>query len=95
MGTTGVAEPTGDIATTNTTATQPDWNTVLDDLSSDNKTCGEVPAGNLFAITPNAAYSGDMVANVYLTKAYKYLNMNLYLEGSLEAGKMNGPPTIR
>jgi len=89
--TIGIAEPTGDIATTNTTATQPDWNAVLDDLSSENKTCGEVPTGNLFAITPNAAYSGDMIADVYLTntanltKAYRYYNIKLYLSASEEA----------
>jgi len=90
-GTIGIAEPTGDVATTNATATQPDWDSVLDDLASDNKTCGEVPNGSLFDVTPNAAYSGDLITNVYLanaadlTKAYRYLNMKLYLSGSEEA----------
>jgi hypothetical protein len=54
---------------------------------------GNTPTGNLFDINPHADYSGDLLVRVYLvntdnlTKAYKYLNMNLYLEGSLEAGK--------
>jgi len=89
----GVAEPTADFATANITETQPDWNSVLDDLASDNKTFGEVPNGPLFDVIPNAAYAGDLVANVYLanaanlTKAYRYLNMKLYLTGSEEAGE--------
>ncbi len=92
-GTLGVAEPTADFATCNATETQPDWNSVLDDLTSDNKTYGEVPNGPLFDVTPNAAYAGDLVANVYLansanlTKAYRYFNMKLYLSGSEEAGE--------
>ena len=54
---------------------------------------GNTPAGDLFDINPHPDYSGDLLVRVYLvntdnlTKAYKYLNMNLYLEGSLEAGK--------
>ena len=64
-GTIGVAEPTGAFATTtNATATPPDWNPVLDDLTSENKTCGEVPSGTLFDITPNTAYSGDLMVGV-------------------------------
>ena len=92
-GTLGVAEPTADVATSNATETQPDWNSVLADLTSDNKTYGEVPNGPLFDVTPNAAYAGDLVANVYLansanlTKAYRYFNMKLYLSGSEEAGE--------
>jgi hypothetical protein len=91
--TISVAEPTGDIATCIATETQPDWNSVLDDLASDNKTCGEAPSGTLFDVTPSSTYSGDLVANVYLansanlTKAYRYLNMKLYLSGSEEAGE--------
>ena len=87
----GVAEPTADFATANITETQPDWNSVLDDLASDNKTFGEVPNGPLFDVSPNAVYSGDLVVNVYLansanlTKAYRYFNMKLYLSGSEEA----------
>ena len=93
-GTIGITEPTEEaFATVNATETQPDWNSVLDDLASDNKTCGEVPNGTLFDISPSAAYSGDLVTNVYLanaanlTKAYRYLNMKLYLGASEEAGE--------
>lgn len=52
---------------------------------------GEVPTGDLFDITPNPRYSGDLRVGVYLantgnlTNAYQYLNMKLYLEGSAEA----------
>ena len=91
-GTIGIAEPTEDVATcNNATAAQPDWDSVLVDLASENKTCGEVPTGDLFNIIPNAAYTGDLVTNVCmantaeLTKAYSYLNIKLYLEGSAEA----------
>ena len=92
-GTIGVAEPSGDVATVNATATQPDWDSVLDRLSSDNETCGEVPTGDLFTITPDATYGGDLVAKVYLAntgalaKAYQYLNMKLFLDGSVESGQ--------
>ena len=54
---------------------------------------GSVPTGNLFDITPDGNFSGDLAVKVYLTntgdlvKAYDYLNMNLYLEGSVEAGE--------
>jgi hypothetical protein len=91
-GTIGIAEPTGDFATwSNETATQPDWNSVLDDLASDNKTCGDVPTGNLTIITPDFAYSGDLMVGVYLTntgsliKAYQHLNMKVYMSGSAQA----------
>ena len=52
---------------------------------------GEVPTGNLCIVTPDPAYTGDLQVKVYLTntgnltKAYQYLNMKLYLEGSVEA----------
>jgi len=52
---------------------------------------GEVPAGDLFDITPDAEYSGGATATVYLTntgdlvKAYDYLNMKVYIYGSVEA----------
>ena len=55
---------------------------------------GDVPTGNLFVVYPHADYSGDLAVKVYLantgnlTKAYQYLNMELYLEGSVEAGEM-------
>ncbi|MFC1918380.1 hypothetical protein ACFLWW_00175 [Chloroflexota bacterium] len=92
-GSIGIMEPTGDVATCNATATQPGWDSILTDLASENKTSGEVPTGNLFTINPNSAYGGDVVAKVYLantsnlTKAYSYLNMKLYLDGSVEAGE--------
>jgi len=55
--------------------------------------CGDVPTGDLFDITPDDDYTGDLAVKVYLTntgalvKAYQYLNMKLYLEGSVEAGE--------
>ncbi len=54
---------------------------------------GEVPTGDLFTVTPNAAYPGDLQVHAYLTnvaaltKAYQYLNMKLYLQDSVEAGQ--------
>ncbi len=91
-GTIGVSEPTGNIMTAvNATATQPDWDSILTDLSSENKTCGEVPSGDLFSITPHSEYEGGAMATVCLvntanlTKAYQYLNMKLYIYGSEEA----------
>ncbi len=54
---------------------------------------GNTPTDDLFDVTPHADYTGDLMVNVYLantdnlTKAYKNLNMELYLEGSVEAGK--------
>ena len=78
------------IATAAPSATQPDWNSILTPPIS---LLGEVPAGDLFDITPNGQYSGDLAVKVCLTntgdlvKAYDYLNMKLYLEGSAEAGE--------
>jgi len=92
-GTINIAEPTGDVVTSNATATQPDWDSILDDLSSENKTCGEVPSGDLFTISPDTTFGGDLIAKVYLantgnlTKAYSYLNMKVYLNDSVEAGE--------
>ena len=89
--TMSVTATTGDIVTVNATETQPDWQSILDDLTSENKTCGEVPTGDLFTVTPNPAYTGDLDVNVYLantdnlSKAYHYLNMKVYMEGSEEA----------
>ena len=54
---------------------------------------GNTPMGNLFEITPHPDYSGDLLVRVYLAnidslqKAYQELNMQLYLEGSVEAGE--------
>jgi len=90
-GTIGIAEPTGDVATSNATPTQPDWDSILDDLSSDNITHGNMPTGDLFTITPEPTYSGDLMVNLYLnntgnlTKAYRYFNMEIYMSGSDEA----------
>jgi len=56
-------------------------------------TQGLAPTGNLFLITPNACYTGDLQVKVYLTnvgalsKAYNYLILALYLTGSVEAGE--------
>ena len=92
-GTIAIAEPTGDIVSCDAAETQPDWGSILNDLASENKTCGEVPSGDLFTISPDATFGGDLIAKVYLantgnlTKAYSYLNMKLYLEGSVEAGE--------
>ena len=96
-GTIGILPPSGDVATSNTTSSQPDWNSVTDNLS-ENTTCGEVPAGDLFDITPSAAYTGDLQVGIYLTnasnltKAYNYLNVKLYLEGS---ASVNETPNYR
>jgi hypothetical protein len=52
---------------------------------------GAAPLGNLFDITPNPAYTGDLMVKIYLTntadllKAYKYLNLKLYVPASIEA----------
>ncbi len=49
--------------------------------------------GDLFDITPHTDFTGDIAVKVYLVntgslaKAYQDLNMNLYLEGSVEAGE--------
>ncbi len=54
---------------------------------------GETPTGDLFTITPEGDYTGDLQVRVYLantdalTKAYSYLNIKLYLESSVEAGE--------
>jgi len=92
VGTINVAQPTADVATCNASASQPDWSSVTDNLS-ENTTCGEVPTGDLFEITPNPAYTGDLLANVNLTnvgsliKAYQYLNMKVYVAGSASANE--------
>ncbi len=54
---------------------------------------GYTPTEDLFEITPDSNYSGDLLVRVYLAntgalvKAYQSLNLELYLEGSVEAGK--------
>ena len=92
VGTVSVGAPSANVASASIASGQPDWSSVTDNLS-ENTTCGEVPAGYLFDLTPNAGYTGDVQVGVYLTnaanltRAYKYLNMKLYLEGSEEAGE--------
>ncbi len=57
------------------------------------KTQGEVPQGGMFVITPHPDYTGDILVKIYLTntndllKAYKYINMKVYMSNSLEAAK--------
>jgi hypothetical protein len=54
----------------------------------------EVPEGNLFDITPDHNYTGDLHVNIYilnaaaLMKAYSYLNIELYVKYSVEAGQV-------
>ena len=54
---------------------------------------GNTPTGDIFEITANNNYSGNLQVRVYLTntndllKAYDNLSMYLYLESSEEAGK--------
>ena len=54
---------------------------------------GAVPAGDLFVVTPHPEYNGDLNINLYLTntaylrKAFRYLNMQVFVANSLEAGK--------
>jgi len=80
------------IATAVPSTTQPDWNSILTP-PEDPPLMGEVPSDDLFDITPNSLYTGDLTVKVFLTntgdlvKAYDYLNMKLYLDGSVEAGE--------
>lgn len=52
---------------------------------------GSASTGDIFTFTADGAYTGDLAVKVYLlstenlTKAYQQLNMQLYLEGSVEA----------
>jgi hypothetical protein len=61
---------------------------------------GSTPTEDLFEITPHADYSGDLSVRVYLTntealtRAYKVLSMQLYLEGSVEAGETPNYQTL-
>ncbi|MFC2025456.1 hypothetical protein ACFLTG_03500 [Chloroflexota bacterium] len=54
---------------------------------------GNVSTGDLFIVYPYTNYPGDLAVKVYLTntdnltKAYKNLDMELYLAGSVEASK--------
>jgi len=52
---------------------------------------GNVPEGDLFEITPNPEYPGDIGVNIYLlnggslVKVYRYLNIMVELEDSVES----------
>ena len=54
---------------------------------------GDVPAGGLYDITPAPGFTGDMQVTVYLVnsaallKAYNYLNVQIVLTDSVEAGE--------
>ena len=59
---------------------------------------GSVPQGDLFEVTPDADYTGDLLVKIYimniadLIKAYQYLNISVYTSNSVEAG---GTPDYR
>ncbi|MFC1911986.1 hypothetical protein ACFLXG_02365 [Chloroflexota bacterium] len=78
--TIGVTAPTSDFATiTAGSVTAP---TVFGRFT------GTWPAGDLYTITPDASYTGDLVITVYLTNAgeliryYQHLNMKLEFQDS-------------
>lgn len=54
---------------------------------------GNTSTGDLFTVTLNADYTGDISVKVYLlntgnlTRAYQSFNINVYLEDSVEAGQ--------
>ncbi|MFC2033864.1 hypothetical protein ACFLTT_00465 [Chloroflexota bacterium] len=54
---------------------------------------GTMPLGDLFEVTKNTDYSEYLTVKIYLTntdnltKAYQYLNLELFLENSAEAGE--------
>ncbi len=56
-------------------------------------TTGDVPTGDLFTVHPNPGYNGDLQIGIYLTntgpliKAYQYLNMQVYMEGSVSSNQ--------
>ncbi len=53
---------------------------------------GELPDGDLYEINPHPDYTGDLLIKIYLTntaellKAYQYINMEIYVSNSVEAG---------
>jgi hypothetical protein len=57
---------------------------------------GAVPTGDLFVVTTHPNYTGDLLLKVYVTntgdlvKAYRYLNMKVYLDGSIETEQEPG-----
>jgi hypothetical protein len=54
---------------------------------------GELPQGYLFVVTPDSTYTGDLMVKVYITntadllKAYKYINIKIFVANSIEAGE--------
>ncbi len=102
----GVTQAGGGIATWEPASWEPDWYSVLAGLSDDHghgkkgkkkgKIKGEVPDGDLIVVTTHPDYTGDLMVKVYLTntgdlvKAYQYLNIKLYLNGSTEAQQEPG-----
>jgi hypothetical protein len=54
----------------------------------------ELPQGDLFVVTPHPTFNGDLLVKVYITnvsdllKAYQYLNMKIYTNNTVEAGKI-------
>jgi len=73
------ATPKGEFAEVIKDASPPSWPTVW------NRWKGVVPPGDLFDITPEATYTGDLVVKVYLTNqaslvtGYQHLNIKLQL----------------
>jgi len=63
---------------------------VVVDYEEEGVTNGNVPIGDLFEVTVQPDYTGDLAVSVYLlnsgslVKAYQYLNIKLELEGSAE-----------
>ncbi len=61
---------------------------------------GGTPTGDLFEITPDSGFSGDLQVRVYLMntadvdKAYQSLEMQFYLESSVEAGESPNYQTL-
>jgi len=99
----GATAAGGDIATFEPAAAEPEWYSILaglphsdDDDQKKGKVAGDVPLGDLFVVNPHPDYTGDLLVRVYLTntedllKAYRYLNMKLYLGGSIEADEEPG-----
>lgn len=61
---------------------------------------GSTPTGDLFEITPDSGYSGDLLVRIYLAntaalqKAYDNISLQLYLESSVEAGESPNYQTL-
>ena len=104
--TLGATAAGGDIATWQPAAAEPEWYSILagfkwtdddDGQGKDKgKVAGDVPLGDLLVVNPHPDYTGDLLVRVYLTntgdllKAYRYLNIKLYMAGSIEADEEPG-----